>query len=96
MPFKTETIDLVIASEVLEHILNTDLLLFEINRVLKNNGILVVTVPNVNYLLSYVMMLFFDLPPYRSARYRSPYVRDFTKKIIKIALENNGFKVVKI
>lgn len=95
LPLKSEAFDMVITSEVIEHVVDTDLFLYEINRVLKKGGVLVLTTPNVNTPLSLFMMLFFDMPPYRSARYRSPHVRDFTKKTLKIALERNGFKIEK-
>lgn len=93
VPLKDKKIDIVITSEVIEHIVDTDFFLCEINRILKTGGALVLTAPNINTMLSYVMMLFFDMPPYRSARYRSPHVRDFTKRTLQMALEKNGFKI---
>lgn len=96
LPLKDASMDVVIASEVIEHIVNTDLFLFEINRVLKKDGLLFLTTPNINTILSYIMMIFLDMPPYRSARYKSPHVKDFTKKTLIIALTNNGFTVRKI
>lgn len=93
IPLEDRSVDAVIATELLEHMVDTDFFLGEVNRVLKEDGLLIVTTPNVNTLLSHAMMAFFDLPPYRSARYRSPHVRDFTGKTLRIALEGNGFKI---
>lgn len=45
LPFANESIDKIICSEVLEHIENYQAVLSEINRVLKPNGILAVSVP---------------------------------------------------
>jgi SAM-dependent methyltransferase len=45
MPFKTRSMDSVISSQVFEHVFNPDYFLNEINRVLKNDGILLLTVP---------------------------------------------------
>lgn len=93
IPFNKESFDIALCSEVIEHIIGTDKLLSEINRILKMNSELIITIPNVNSPISYPMMLFLDYPPYLSARYRGVHVRDFTLKTITIALENNGFKV---
>jgi SAM-dependent methyltransferase len=46
-PFIDEEFDSVISNEVLEHIFNPDIFLSEINRVLKPQGILLITVPFV-------------------------------------------------
>jgi len=93
LPLKDSSMDVVVASEVLEHIVSTDLFLFEINRVLKKDGLLFLTTPNINTILSYIMMIFLDMPPYRSARYKSPHVKDFTRKTLGIALTSNGFVI---
>jgi len=46
-PFPDKDFDSVISNEVLEHIFNPDVFLSEINRVLKDEGILLITVPFV-------------------------------------------------
>ena len=75
----------------IEHQVDTDWLLSEINRVLKPGGIIVLTFPNIRTVLSLLMMAFFDIPPMYAARYRAGHVRDFTLKTIKMALQKNGF-----
>lgn len=45
MPFENETFDVVISTEVLEHIFNPDVYLIEVKRVLKPGGVLFFTVP---------------------------------------------------
>ncbi|MFH1367119.1 MAG: methyltransferase domain-containing protein [Patescibacteria group bacterium] len=95
LPFKNDRFDLIIASEIIEHVIDTDKLLCEINRVLKKDGKLILSVPNLRNFFSPWLLLFFDRPPVYSARYRSPHVRDFTYPLIKKALSNNGFKIMK-
>jgi len=92
LPFKDSFFDIVVASHILEHIVDTDYVLSNINRVLKKQGSLVMSFPNVNSLASLATFLL-DLPPQYSARYKSPHVRDFTLKTIKWALKINGFRV---
>lgn len=96
LPFASSFFDIVVASHVLEHVVNTDSLLSNINRVLKKgSGSLIVSFPNINSLASLLTFLL-DIPPKYSARYRSPHVRDFTLRLMKYALQVNGFKVERV
>jgi len=45
LPFKSSTLDNILCTEVLEHVWNTKIFFHELNRVLKNNGNLLLTVP---------------------------------------------------
>lgn len=51
IPLRDDTFDLVLLFEVLEHVIEPDVVLDEINRVLKHDGIVFLTVPNRFYLL---------------------------------------------
>lgn len=95
LPFDNKTFDVVFCGECIEHIVDTDWLYCEINRVLKTGGHFLLTFPNVRTPVSLAMMLL-DLPPMYSARYRAGHVRDFTAKTMKIALTNNGFRIDKM
>lgn len=95
LPFRDSCFDLVIAGDFIEHIVNTDWVVSEINRVLRRKGKLIVTIPNINHWISYVMMLIFDLPPVFSARFRSCHVRDFTFRTMKYCLREFGFRPIK-
>lgn len=48
IPFKGDTFDSVFAGEIIEHLTNPATFLKEIERVLKTDGILVLTTPNIN------------------------------------------------
>jgi SAM-dependent methyltransferase len=50
LPFKEEKFDVVFCSQVLEHIAYPEKILKTINKVLKKNGILILTVPHLSYL----------------------------------------------
>ena len=95
LPFDDKTFDVVFCGECIEHIVDTDWLYCEINRVLKAGGHFLLTFPNVRTPVSLAMMLL-GLPPMYSARYRAGHVRDFTAKTMKIALANNGFQIDKM
>ncbi len=49
LPFKDNSFDKVVASEVLEHLENDERALREIFRILKPNGIVVISAPSINY-----------------------------------------------
>jgi len=50
LPFKTNSFRLVIAMDILEHLENDEIGIEEIYRVLKNGGVLILTVPAFNFL----------------------------------------------
>lgn len=94
LPFADGTFDVVFSGETIEHQVDTDWMLSELNRVLKPGGILILTYPNIRTVLSIGMMLL-DMPPMYAARYRAPHYRDFTLRTIKLALRNHGFDLQK-
>ncbi len=93
LPYADKMFDVVFCGEVIEHHVDTDWMLSEINRVLKPGGLFILTFPNIRTVLSLAMMLFCDLPPMYAARYRAVHFRDFTLRTIKIALQNHAFVV---
>jgi len=46
LPFKSQTIDKIICAEVIEHLNEPELMIGETQRILKNNGSIVITTPN--------------------------------------------------
>jgi len=95
MPYPDKTFDAIFCGETIEHQVDTDWLMAEINRVLKPGGTLVLTFPNIRTALGIAMLLFFDMPPMYAARYRGPHYRDFTLKTIKMVLNNHGLTLSK-
>lgn len=57
-PFKDNVFDIIICSEVIEHIKSPICLIKEFHRMLKINGILIISTPNKNPFLSYVLGVF--------------------------------------
>lgn len=65
LPFKESLFDLIICSEVLEHLINERRALAEMSRVLKPGGVLLITVPNRHFPpvwdpINWFMMRFFN------------------------------------
>jgi ubiquinone/menaquinone biosynthesis C-methylase UbiE len=61
-PFATEYFDVIMANQILEHVLNTDNMLSECHRVLRSNGTMLLAVPNLCSLLQRVLVLFGHQP----------------------------------
>jgi len=85
IPFRRASFDCIVAGELIEHLKRPDLFIMEANRVLKEDGKLIITTPNrkslINRLLhSYEAPLHFSL---------------FSKDELFKLLEKNGFAVVK-
>lgn len=94
LPFKNNSFDLVISSEVIEHVYDTDYFLKELNRVLKPNGTLVLTTPNLASLINRVRLLFgmypLFVPEYKKEQ--AGHLRAYTIKVLRQQLEENNFR----
>jgi SAM-dependent methyltransferase len=62
LPFKNNCFDFVFLGETIEHIWNTDLLFEEIRRILKKNGIGIITTPNLVSFFNRILFLLGKLP----------------------------------
>lgn len=101
MPFKKNSFNKVILTEVLEHVKDERKALAEVYRVLKPNGIFVMTVPNYNFPffwdpLNWILQNIFSTHISGTnffagiwARHLRLYKRENLKKLIK----NEGFKI---
>ena len=78
LPFNDDEFDFVIFSAVIEHLSDANLILSEINRLLKKNGILITLTPNFTYCYKY----FYDDPT---------HIHPYTPKSLIKILEMNNF-----
>ncbi len=103
LPFKSNSFDCVFSGEVLEHVIDSDGLLLDMKRVLKKDGVLILTVPNVANWYNRLIMLFGYLPHYIESGSRKSYgtpfglinghVKAFTKRSLAEMIKTNGFKI---
>lgn len=94
---KDNSFDVVVAGEIIEHVLDTERFLNECNRILKDDGFLVLSTPNLATFHDRVRFLFGKMP-----RQINPYherlklhIRPFTYKGLKEALDYSRFKILK-
>lgn len=99
--FPDKSFDALVAGELLEHIYRTEVFLKECHRLLGDDGILILSTPNLGYLGHRIKMLFGVAPPimhYESGLdIQNPgHVRYFTAQALIDLLEKFGFKVEKV
>lgn len=90
--------DIVIASELIEHIWDNQFLLSHIHKALKYNGKLILSTPNLCSLGRRLMMLIGENPYIENFLYpqEAGHVKYYTFKDFKYLLENNNFTVKKM
>ncbi|MFH0714706.1 MAG: methyltransferase domain-containing protein [Candidatus Diapherotrites archaeon] len=106
LPFSARSFDSVYCGEVLEHVVETEKLLEEFKRVLKPNGFLVVTVPNIASWYNRLLLLFGQAPFWVESGARGSYgsfcnapnlnghVRAFNRRALAELLNATGFSPV--
>ena len=93
-PFPKNSFDIVTAGEIIEHLYDTDFFLSEIARVLKNQGSLVISTPNIAS-LGRRFLLLFGLNPLieiNAGQSSAGHIRYFTFRNLKQLLEKHNFK----
>ncbi|MFC1669117.1 class I SAM-dependent methyltransferase [Spirochaetota bacterium] len=90
LPFKDETFDKIICSEVMEHVSNDNHACSELCRVLKKNGLIAITVPTLFSEMIYDLITFeyFSTPGGHIRKYHP-------KQLLKI-MENNGLEIYSV
>lgn len=90
IPLKDNTVDVVLCLDVIEHILEDDNLISEVARVMKNEGMMVLTTPKKNYRLTHHVDM--DELNKMWGHVRDGYSR---KELIQL-FSNHGLRVEKI
>lgn len=103
LPFPDNYFDCIIFSEVLEHLSNETKALKELKRVLKKNGVILISVPNEKFPflwdpINWVLMRFFNshIPKdiWWLAGIWADHQRLYSKEKLKNLLEANGFSLL--
>lgn len=92
LPFKRETFDLVICTEVLEHVDNPKEVLLEIKRVLKNDGVAIIELDSGSWLFSVAWFLWRKL---NGKVWNDSHLHSFNVKKLERLLISCGFEIVK-
>ena len=96
--FQSDTFDMVTCLDVIEHVFEPEKLIQEAFRVLKNDGILILTTPNIRFVDHIRSLLFFGRFPQTSndqCGYDGGHIHYFTFTDVKKLLLKAGFHIVK-
>jgi len=98
-PIKENSLDLVIAGEIIEHIFNPIKFIMECHRILKKKGELILSTPNICSLKNRFKVFLNQLPEYCAEPLDNEsyerHIVDFNFPTIIKILESNGFKIIK-
>jgi ubiquinone/menaquinone biosynthesis C-methylase UbiE len=107
-PFATEYFDVIMANQILEHVLDTDNMLNECHRILKVNGVMLLAIPNLCSLLQRILVLFGQQPTtlhvseiqvgnfLKGVGTYSEHIHAFAPPALKDLLEYHNFSIDKI
>jgi ubiquinone/menaquinone biosynthesis C-methylase UbiE len=96
IPFETEYFDLIFAGEVIEHLVDTDGFLRELNRCCKRGGHLLLTTPNLASFENRLRLLLGMYPKWLNYNLaESGHVRGYTPGALKSQLAVHGFQVTR-
>jgi len=90
LPFKSSSFTGAISLEVIEHLINHELFLKEIHRILKSKGWLIISTPNISW-WGYRLMALIGQPPKKEGY----HLRFFTDKFLSNLLIRKGFIIEK-
>ena len=100
IPLENKSFDVVVAGEVLEHLINPYRIVREFYRILKPNGIIIISVPNISSLVSRIRGLFGKLPTScclpSDENKLGKHINDFNIDILKDVLKKLNFKIEEI
>lgn len=92
LPFGDNSFDLITCTECIEHVLDLhmDNMLFELKRILKPNGIILLTTPNEERISESEVYC----PECNTVFHRHGHVRTFSISSLKAIMEEHGYKTI--
>ena len=89
-----QAFDVVVSTEVIEHLFSPHLLPIYAKGVLKQGGFLIVTTPYHGYLKNLAMALFAKWDHHHTALWHGGHIKFWSRATLSQLLADNGFKVV--
>jgi 2-polyprenyl-3-methyl-5-hydroxy-6-metoxy-1,4-benzoquinol methylase len=90
-----EYFDLVVSTEVIEHLYSPQLLVQYAHSVLAKNGKLIITTPYHGYLKNLALSIFDKWDHHHTAHWEGGHIKFWSIKTLSELLEANGFKVIR-
>ncbi len=89
MPFKPEVFDVVLCSQVIEHVLQDDLLLVALRKMIKTRGLLILGTPNEGCLMGRLRNHIFE----RNILKNTDHLHFYQESVIRRKIETAGFAI---
>lgn len=90
LPFKSNSFDLIISLEVIEHLIEAETFLSEIHRILKSNGSLIISTPNIAW-WGYRLSCLKGSPPKKEGY----HFRFFTHQTLTKLISKSGYEITR-
>lgn len=95
LKIKKNSVDIVFALEIIEHLFDTDFFLSEIHRVLKPSGILILSTPNLASLQNRLRLLLGRYPKYLEySKKGAGHIHLYTPNVLKSQLLNTKYLIL--
>ena len=91
-----EKFDVIIAADVLEHLTRSSLVLFQLHELLKEDGYIVASIPNIAHGDVRLTMLQGNFPYAESGLLDKTHLQFFTRSSVKEFFNDNGFDITEI
>ncbi|MEW6202030.1 MAG: class I SAM-dependent methyltransferase [bacterium] len=95
-PFHEHYFDCIAFFDVLEHLVNPWDFLTRIAKYLKDDGVIVASIPNIRYFETFASLLNGNWNYQNSGLFDKGHLRFFTRKTIIELFENSGYSIVEI
>lgn len=95
IPYPDNSFDVIILADLMEHVKNQDLILNELQRVLKSEGIVVVSTGNIALWLYRLLLLFGNFPYSKRGILDETHTHLFTLSTLSQLMRRTGFRIIK-
>lgn len=95
LPFSTKEFDIVIAAELIEHLFQPQNLLNSVAKIIKDEGVFILTTPNLLYWGNRLKFLKGEFVYQKSGVFDEGHVHFYTHKTLENDIGNSGFKIIK-
>jgi len=96
LDFPNEYFDCIIYADVLEHLKNPENVLIKHREKLNDNGYIIASIPNIQYIRPVLSILFDKLEYAEAGILDRTHLRFFTLHTIKKMFADTGFEIIKI
>jgi len=95
IPYQDESFDVIILADFIEHVINLDPILSELKRLLKSDGIIIVSTGNIALWLYRMLLLFGNFPYGRRGILDETHVHLYTLSTLFQLMHRAGFRILK-